>query len=265
MSSRIRCISKWAVALGLGTVLVAAPTASAHVDAIVASCEAGVVINLTDYNDGGINTISVSIDGSVALSTSFGAGISTTVPFGDPFATHSYRVVVRAWDDPDSVIGWSFDTGVRGIPVCAELPVTSAPVTTAAPATTAVAPVTTTTLVAGGSVSSSTVAPTPTTAPTTTPATTPTPTAPTAVPPSTAGVVAQAPGGPTTVPAAVPPVPAPTTAPPTTVIVASEAPPVVGAELPATGDVNFVVVALGLIVGGMGLLTTALLRRSPQS
>ena len=255
MSNRIRCISKWGVALGLGTVLVAAPTASAHVDAIVASCEAGVVINLTDYNDSGINTISVSIDGAVALSTSFGAGISTAVPFGDPFATHSYRVVVRAWDDPDSVIGWSFDTGVLGIPVCAELPPTSAPVTTAAPVptaapvTTAVAPATTTTLVAGGAITTSTIAPTTSVA----------------VPPSTAGVVAQAPGGPTTVPGAAPPAAPPTTAPPTTVIVASEAPPVVGAELPATGDVNFVVVALGLIIGGMGLLTTALLRRSTQS
>jgi LPXTG-motif cell wall-anchored protein len=229
MSDRIRSISKWTAAAAFGATMFAASSASAHVDAVVASCEAGLVINLVDYDPAGVNTISVSIDGASATSASFGASFSTVLPFGDPFVTHSYRVSVVAWDDPTGAIGWTFDTGTRGIPVCAE---------------------TTTTLVA---VEPPATLPASTLPASTAPASTATTAPPTSAPASSAVVPSVLPGSTVVV----------AQASPTSVLVASEAPPVPG-ELPATGGTNNGLLAVALISGGLGALALGIVRRSAR-
>ncbi|MFN6121408.1 MAG: hypothetical protein ACK5CE_17510, partial [Actinomycetes bacterium] len=125
-----------ATALAALTIGLQAGSASAHVAPITADCERGLVITLSQYDPAGVNTLRVWIDGIERSSTTFGAGTTVTFSFGDLTVTHTSRVVVTAWDDPDGKTGWSFDTGTKAIPVCATAPSTTAPPTTA-PSTTA--------------------------------------------------------------------------------------------------------------------------------
>lgn len=236
MNDRIRSISRWTAALGFGATMLFASSAHAHGDRISASCTTGLVIDLANYDATNPNTITASIDGSQLVSTSFGSTYSATLPFGDPFVAHTYRVVVKAWDDPTGAIGWTFDTGLLGIAVCAEATTTTATTTT------------TTTLVAiVPPLPSSSVAPAPA------PATTFTVPAAAAPPPS--AVAPSVVPGPTVIVAQA--------SPPVTV--ASEAPPVPTGALPVTGSSNAGFIAAGLIAGGLGLLATAMVRRSARS
>ena len=235
MNDRIRSISRWTAALGFGATMLFASSAHAHGDRISASCTTGLVIDLANYDATNPNTITASIDGSQLVSTSFGSTYSATLPFGDPFVAHTYRVVVKAWDDPTGAIGWTFDTGLLGIAVCAEATTTTATATTTT---------TTTTLVAiEPPLPSSSVAPTTTY------------TVPAAAAPPPSAVAPSVVPGPTVIVAQA--------SPPVTV--ASEAPPVPTGALPVTGSSTAGLVAAGLIAGGLGLLATAMVRRSARS
>ena len=225
---RIGARLRWGVAAGafVATGLVAG-TAAAHTAPISASCD-GLHVELTDYSDGGVNTVRVWIDGAEKATITFGARTSTTYSFGDPTVGHTWRVSVTAWDDPAGAQGWTFDTGTRSIEVCATP--TTAPATSAAPTTVA-----------------STTEPVATTAPATTvPATTATTAATVASAvvsaPSTTAVVAQA--GPTSV-----------VATPTTAVQSLGQLPVTGGDAPWRG------VATALIALGFGVLFVAAARR----
>ncbi|MFM2073215.1 MAG: hypothetical protein RLZZ623_3479 [Actinomycetota bacterium] len=130
MNDRIRSISKWTAVLGFSATMMIAPTVLAHGDNVTAACDTGLVIALDVYDATAPNTIVVTIDGIDVVSTSFGTTFALTVPFGDPFVTHTYRVVVTAWDDLDFTHGWSFDTGVQTIPICAEASTSTSSTTT---------------------------------------------------------------------------------------------------------------------------------------
>ena len=87
------------------TVFSALP-ALAHTPRIQATCE-GLVISLTYYNGQHDNSVVVTIDGVIVDSESdFGTTYSATFPWDDT-ASHTYHVVVDAWDDPNNTKGWS--------------------------------------------------------------------------------------------------------------------------------------------------------------
>jgi hypothetical protein len=88
-----------------------ASVASAHDPAASLACVEGTPtlhIALTNYNSGGTNTVKYSIDGVLKLdTTTFLKDYSATVSAGDPFISHTARVVVKAWDDTDGSKGFS--------------------------------------------------------------------------------------------------------------------------------------------------------------
>lgn len=54
------------------------------------------------------NEVSVIIDGATVVDhQSFGSSYVQSFPVGDKTVTHSYKVIVRAYDDPDGSQGWS--------------------------------------------------------------------------------------------------------------------------------------------------------------
>lgn len=217
-----------------------AAQASAHTAPIVADCDSVRVV-LTDYNPAGVNSVTVYIDGSLRNTTTFGADTSATYPFTDPTVSHTWRVVVSAWDDPTGSNGWSFDTGTRSVGVCATA-TTAAPSITTAPAATTTQPPAVT-------------VPGPTTPTTIATVASVVVTAPPAGPATTA-VVAQA--APTTTAAPVAPTaPAPSTPTPT---VASAGP--TGGTLPVTGsDAHLRLLGYALLAFGFGILVLVAVRR----
>jgi len=124
------------LALVLGLVALVAGPASAHNHTVSASCDAGVSIDLTYYATGDAtkhNTVKVWIDGAVVTDNpDFGASFSQTYPFSTGHASHTYRVVVTAYDDSK----YSFDTGVVTVNGC-ETAVTPAAATSTDPYCTA--------------------------------------------------------------------------------------------------------------------------------
>jgi hypothetical protein len=205
-------------------------TASAHTAPITANCQTGLTVTLTDYNADGVNTLRVWIDGAERATTTFGASASVNYAFGDLTTTHTWRVVVSAFDDPSGANGWSFDTGTSTVPVCAETATTvaSSPATTA-PATTA--PVAT---------APATTAPAVTPAPTTVP-----------VPPTVASAVITTPSG-------------PGAGPVVSSVVAQAAPTSVvpaGGALPVTGATDTLALGLALLMFGFGILLIVATRR----
>jgi hypothetical protein len=205
-------------------------TASAHTAPIVADCDAGLSVALTDYSGDGVNTLRVWIDGAARATTTFGASTSATFSFGDPTVSHTWRVSVAAWDDPTGEMGWTFDTGTRDIPVCAK------PTTTVASA-----PATPTTKPAE--------APTTLAPPTTVPLATVPPTTPTTATVGSAVVTAPAGSG---------------GAPVTTSVVAQAGPTSVVAgdsSLPVTGAADVRAIGIGLLLLGFGILLIVATRR----
>ena len=124
------------LALVFGLVALVAGPASAHNHTVSASCEAGVSVDLTNYATGDAsknNTVAVWIDGvQVTNNPSFGGSFSQTYPFSAGQASHSYRVVVTAYDDAT----YGFDTGVVTVRGC-ETAVTPAASTSTNPYCTA--------------------------------------------------------------------------------------------------------------------------------
>jgi hypothetical protein len=125
------------LALVLGLVALVAGPASAHNHTVSASCDAGVAVNLTNYATGDAskhNTVSVWIDGvQVTNNPSFGASFSQTYPFSTGQASHTYRVLVTAYDNNAA---YGFDTGVVTVTGC-ETAVTPAAATSTNPYCTA--------------------------------------------------------------------------------------------------------------------------------
>lgn len=89
--------------------LLFAPTGSAHVPSIVAEC-GSLSVTLTQYNvsqDGRVNTVVVTIDGvEVDSDLDFGSDYSNSFSPSQS-ESHTYSVVVVAWDDPNNDRGWS--------------------------------------------------------------------------------------------------------------------------------------------------------------
>jgi hypothetical protein len=107
------------LALVLGLVALVAGPASAHNHTVSASCEAGVSVDLNYYATGDPtkhNTVEVWIDGVVVTDNSnFGASFSQTYPFSTGQASHTYRVLVYAYDNNAA---YGFDTGVVTVSGC---------------------------------------------------------------------------------------------------------------------------------------------------
>lgn len=221
--------ARWLAAAGAlisaGAFAVTVTTASAHTAPIVADCD-GVRVVLSDYDPAGANSVTVYVDGASTGTTTFGAGTSATHPFTDPTVSHTWRVVVSAWDDPTGANGWSFDTGTRTVGVCAE------------PTTPATSPTTT-----------------PVTAPPSTAGTVPGPVTP-ATDATVASVVLTAPAaGPTTTAVVAQAGPTVVVAPPSTTPVA------VAGTLPVTGDEPWRAVGYALLAFGFGILLVMATRR----
>ncbi len=88
-------------------VILSALPALAHTPSIQAKCD-GLKVSLTFYNTRYDNSVVVTIDGVVVDSESdFGTTYSGWFPWDDT-VSHSYHVVVAAWDDPNGEKGWSF-------------------------------------------------------------------------------------------------------------------------------------------------------------
>jgi hypothetical protein len=98
------------VALVAGLVALVAGPASAHNPNVSASCAAGLSVNLTDYNTGqpNANHVTVTIDGTIKTSQAFAGGFTQTYTWAAG-ASHTYEVVVTAYDDPTGSQGWSID------------------------------------------------------------------------------------------------------------------------------------------------------------
>jgi hypothetical protein len=125
------------LALVLGLVALVAGPASAHNHTVSASCDAGVSVNLTNYATGDAskhNTVSVWIDGAqVTNNPNFGGSFSHVYPFSTGHASHSYRVLVTAYDNNAA---YGFDTGVVTVRGC-ETEITPAAATSTNPYCTA--------------------------------------------------------------------------------------------------------------------------------
>jgi len=125
------------LALVLGLVALVAGPASAHNHTVSASCAAGVSVDLTYYATGDAskhNTVTVWIDGvKVTDNPSFGGSFSQTYPFSTGHASHSYRVLVTAYDNNAA---YGFDTGVVTVSGC-ETEITPAVATSTNPYCTA--------------------------------------------------------------------------------------------------------------------------------
>jgi len=125
------------LALVLGLVALVAGPASAHNHTVSASCAAGVSVDLTYYATGDAtkhNTVAVWIDGvKVTDNPSFGGSFSQTYPFSTGQASHTYRVLVTAYDNNAA---YGFDTGVVTVSGC-ETEITPAAATSTNPYCTA--------------------------------------------------------------------------------------------------------------------------------
>lgn len=106
-----------ALALVAGLVALVAGPASAHIPTINATCAAGVSVNLTYYNKSNPNDlnnptpnhVTVTMDGTIRESQSFGTTFIKTYAWSPSAPTHTWEVVVTAWDDPTGSKGWSVD------------------------------------------------------------------------------------------------------------------------------------------------------------
>ncbi len=98
-----------ALLLGSGVAVAATSSAEAHNWAVNPSCSS-LSVNLTSYNtnNGGTNTVTVTVDGTAVLPTqNFSNGFSQVFPLNAAVA-HTYSVVVTAHDDPTASKNWAF-------------------------------------------------------------------------------------------------------------------------------------------------------------
>lgn len=139
------------IAAGVGSVVAAAAVASlalaapasAHTPNISVACVDGgavITVNLTNYNGSKSNVVQVTDGTTALLDRAFGDHDSyTTRLAGD--VEHTFKVVVKAWDDLDGSKGWSF-TKTKTLAACVAF--TAPPTTTTTTTTTATATTTTT-------------------------------------------------------------------------------------------------------------------------
>ncbi len=120
------------VALAVGLVAIVSAPASAHDHSSAAECVAGVKVDLDNYaaakTVNGVqksNHITITQDGKVTLNTDFGTQLIHNYPWAASADSHSWRVVVTAYDDAS----YSFDTGTQKVVGC-DTSVTPAVVTT---------------------------------------------------------------------------------------------------------------------------------------
>jgi hypothetical protein len=102
--------SSWLALVALSSAALFAPASvSAHTPNVSLTCQNGLVVNLTQYNAGGSNTVAVSIDGSAVAGSpfSFTSSYSHTFAVTPPTASHTATVAINAWDDPTGSKGWT--------------------------------------------------------------------------------------------------------------------------------------------------------------
>lgn len=108
----------WSITTVLGAVTtmvaalmigVFAGTASAHTVAASASCQPGVRVDLSNYDNsvGHVNHVTVTVDGVVKIDQNFGSAYGVTVPVPQDSSVHTWTVAVTAWDDPTGSNGWT--------------------------------------------------------------------------------------------------------------------------------------------------------------
>lgn len=98
-------------ALAVTALLAFAVPASAHIPKVHAVCKEDVgktylKVDLTKYNPHGENTVKVTHGDEVLVNEDFETDFTETWEF-DGTVDHAFKVVVRAWDDPDGEEGWS--------------------------------------------------------------------------------------------------------------------------------------------------------------
>lgn len=161
------------------TVFALAGTAEAHNSSASMTCQGGLVINLTNFNNNSNNTVNADIDHAFNLGASFGSNYSKTIPNPDKTKAHDWTVDVNQGD------GNEFDRHFSGhVEACVvvETTTTQAVTTTTQAVTTTTQAVTTTTqavTTTTAPATTTTQAATTTAAPTTTQAVTTTAPAPT--------------------------------------------------------------------------------------
>jgi prealbumin domain-containing protein len=104
-----RRLSWLAIVSLISAALLAPATVSAHTPNVTLTCQNSLVVNLTQYNAGGSNTVAVSIDGSAVAGSpfSFTSSYSHTFAVTPPTASHTATVAINAWDDPTGSKGWT--------------------------------------------------------------------------------------------------------------------------------------------------------------
>ena len=112
-------------AVGAAALMIPTSVALAHDHTISATCEQ-LSVELFNYSAdaANTNTVDIWVDGSAAVSTTFGSSFSWSHAFSDATIDHTYRVAVTSTMFPEG----TFDTGLQTIE-CAE----STTTTTATP------------------------------------------------------------------------------------------------------------------------------------
>lgn len=95
------------------TVLGLAVPASAHTHDVTSNCHS-VTVNLNYYNTRVVNTVRVTVNGTVETDQTFPSSFVRTYEFANPYQTNTYRVKVVAGDNSR----YSFDTGTRSVAGC---------------------------------------------------------------------------------------------------------------------------------------------------
>ena len=86
------------IAVGIGTLVFGASTASAHENNSSATC-AGINASASGYELVDTNTLTVFIDGAQVFTADFGTGFNQTFPVPQDGAVHSWTVVIDSSDD----------------------------------------------------------------------------------------------------------------------------------------------------------------------
>jgi hypothetical protein len=136
--ARTRLIRRasWLAVVALTVAALAVPSAvSAHTPRVSLTCEDGLRVNLTQYNNNGTNSVAVSIDGEAVDGSpfTFGGSFSETFAVDPETEAHTATVAVSAWDDPNGNRGWtrtfelSIDACVEPTPSPTPVPVEPTP------------------------------------------------------------------------------------------------------------------------------------------